>query len=152
MSGDYRALHEFRFQIGRFLRFSEEAAREEGLEPRQHQMMLAVRATENGEPTVGELADRLSIRHHSAVELADRLIDRGLAERVREGPDRRQVRVRLTPRGVEKLRRLSTAHREELLHAGPLLATALNEALRRFSSEEGNVSEATEERHDNRQA
>jgi DNA-binding MarR family transcriptional regulator len=113
-------------------------------------MMLAVRATEKGEPTVGELADRLSIRHHSAVELADRLIDRGLAERVREGPDRRQVRVRLTPEGVEKLRRLSTAHREELLHAGPLLAAALNEALRRFSSEEGNVSTVTKERgHDN---
>jgi DNA-binding MarR family transcriptional regulator len=131
---DYRALHAFRFQINRFLHFSEEAARREGLEPRQHQLMLAVRASEGGQPTVGELAERLFIRHHSAGELADRLVERGLAERIREGSDRRQVRIRLTPRGDETLKHLSGAHREELRHAGPILAEALHEAIARCSA------------------
>jgi DNA-binding MarR family transcriptional regulator len=139
-SADYRALHEFRFQIARFLHFSEEASRAEGLEPRQHQFMLAVRASEKGEPTVGELADRLFIRHHSAGELADRLVERGLAERVRTDSDRRQVRVRLTPPGQEKLRRLSGAHRDELLHRGLDLAAAIEEVLGQFSNREIDVS------------
>jgi DNA-binding MarR family transcriptional regulator len=132
-SADYRILHEFRYQIGRFLHFSEQAARSEGLEPRQHQLMLAVRAAASGEPTVGEVAERLFIRHHSAVELADRLVERGLAERVREGPDRRQVRLRLTAQGEEKLHCLSDVHRDELRSAGPLLAEALKQVLARFS-------------------
>jgi DNA-binding MarR family transcriptional regulator len=130
-AADYRALHEFRYQIGRFLHFSEEAARTEGLEPRQHQLMLAVSASDSGERTVGELAARLLIRHHSAVELTDRLVERGLAERIRTGADRRQVRIRLTPLGKETLQRLSGAHLEELLHAGPSLAAALGEVLNR---------------------
>jgi DNA-binding MarR family transcriptional regulator len=133
-AADYLALHEFRFQIGRFLHFSEEAAKAEGLEPRQHQFLLAVKANESGQPTVGEIARRLFIRHHSAVELADRLEERGLAERIRGSDDRRQVHIRLTPEGAEKLRRLSRAHREEMLQAGPLLLDALQQALLRFSS------------------
>ena len=92
---DYKVLHEFRFQISRFLHFSEQAARAEGLEPRQHQFMLAVRA-HDGDPTVGELSERLFIRHHSAVELADRLVERGLAERVRSRRDRRAAIERRT--------------------------------------------------------
>ena len=131
---DYRSLHEFRYQINRFLHFSEEAARVEGLEPRQHQLMLAVRASSSGEPTVGEVAERLLIRHHSAVELADRLIERGLAERVRTDVDRRQVRIRLTKQGEEKLQRLSGAHRDELRNTGPMLAVALNRAIEHFSA------------------
>ena len=95
---DYRALSQFRFHIRRFLHFSEEAARAEGLEPQQHQMLLAIQALDGGEgPTIGELADHLVIRHHSAVGLVDRLTARGLAERFRGNGDRRQVRVRLTP-------------------------------------------------------
>lgn len=136
---DYCALHAFRFQINRFLHFSEEAARAEGLEPRQHQLMLAVRASETGQPTVGEIAERLFIRHNSAVELADRLVERGLAQRIREGSDRRQVRIRLTPKGEEKLRRLSGEHRDELRRTGPMLAAALREALARLSREEVHV-------------
>lgn len=131
---DYRALHEFRYRINRFLHFSEEAARAEGLEPRQHQLMLAVRASDSGEPTVGEIASRLFIRHHSAGELADRLIEGGLAERVRADVDRRQVRVRLTALGEDKLRRLSAAHRDELRHTGPLLTEALNQALTQLAA------------------
>jgi DNA-binding MarR family transcriptional regulator len=144
---DYRALHEFRFQIGRFLHFSEEAARAEGLEPRQHQLLLAVRATDGGQPTVGELAARLFIRHHSAVELADRLTERGLAVRVRTGSDRRQVRIRLTELGEETLHRLSGAHRDELRHAGPSLAAALSEVLQRFSPDLNSPHDDSSEQH-----
>src|ERR1051326_8766415 len=108
---DYRALSEFRYQIRRFLHFSEEAARAEGLEPQQHQMLLAIQALGEPEPpTIGELADHLVVRHHSAVGLADRLEKRGLVERARGGLDRRQVRLRLTPEGSEKLNRLSKLH------------------------------------------
>src|SRR6516165_9494276 len=89
---DYRALADFRYRVRRFLHFSEEAARRESLEPHQHQMLLAIRALDaGGGPTVGKLAEYLLIRHHSAVGLVDRLAGRGLAKRVRTGPDRRQV-------------------------------------------------------------
>jgi len=123
---DYRALSQFRFHIRRFLHFSEEAARAEGLEPQQHQMLLAIQALDGGEgPTIGELADHLVIRHHSAVGLVDRLTARGLAERFRGDGDRRQVRVRLTPEGALKLHRLSALHQEELGNTGPHLVEAL---------------------------
>lgn len=127
---DYRALSHFRYQIRRFLHFSEEAARAEGLEPQQHQMLLAIQALHGGEPpTVGELAEHLVLRHHSAVGLLDRLEARGLAARIRGESDRRQVRVRLTPEGAEKLLRLSALHQEELRHSGPLLVEALDKII-----------------------
>jgi DNA-binding MarR family transcriptional regulator len=135
---DYRALHEFRHQIRYFLHGSEEAARAEGLEPQQHQMLLAIRAMEEpGGPTVGKLADQLIVRHHSAVGLIDRLVERGMVERVRvdEG-DRRQVRVRLTGAGEEKLERLSSVHRAELAGSGPLLVYSLWALLRRVAEGE----------------
>ncbi len=123
---DYRALGQFRFQIRRFLHFSEAAARAEGLEPQQHQMLLAIRAWDGShEPTISDLAEHLFLKHHSAVGLIDRLAERGLAERVRVSEDRRQVQVRLTPEGVEKLRRLSSAHRQELQNTAPHLVQAL---------------------------
>lgn len=129
--GDYSALGEFRYRIRRFLHFSEMAAREEGLEPQQHQLLLAVRSLEQAEelPTIGALADHLLIRHHSAVGLIDRMEERGLIERVRGTDDRRQVKVRLTPRGQEKLTRLSVIHREELRNSGPALVEALSGVL-----------------------
>src|SRR5215469_6494162 len=97
---DYAALGEFRFLIRRFLHFSEEAARAEGLEPQQHQMLLAIRAlTGNDSPTIGMLAEHLLIRHNSAVGLVDRLQDHGWVERVRGMTDRREVRVALTLEG-----------------------------------------------------
>jgi len=129
-SPDYRALGNLRFQIRRFLHFSEEAARREGLEPQQHQLMLAIRALDDPEgPTIGSLAEHLFIRHHSAVGLVDRLSERHLVERVRAGRDRRQVRVHLTQAGEEKLKRLSHAHRDELQITGPVLASALSNLL-----------------------
>ncbi|SPF45037.1 Transcriptional regulator, MarR family [Candidatus Sulfopaludibacter sp. SbA4] len=125
-AADYRSLGAFRYQIRRFLHFSEEAAKAEGLEPQQHQMLLAVRALDEPEgPTVGSLAEHLIIRHHSAVGLIDRLAERGLVERTRGQEDRRQVRVRLTAEGEGKLRRLSTAHREELRTSGRMLVETL---------------------------
>jgi DNA-binding MarR family transcriptional regulator len=123
---DYQALSRFRFQIRRFLHFSEEAARAEGLEPQQHQMLLEIEASEDeGGPTVGRLADQLLIRHHSAVGLLDRLEERGLVERSRDGEDRRQVRVQMTDAGSDKLHRLTRQHREELRKSGPELVEAL---------------------------
>jgi DNA-binding MarR family transcriptional regulator len=127
---DYRALSEFRYQSRRFLHFSEEAARAEGLEPQQHQLLLAIRGL-GGDPgpTIGELAAHLIVRHHSAVGLVDRLADHGLVERVRGEDDKRQVRVQLTREGAAKLRRLSAVHREELRDSGPRLVEALRTAM-----------------------
>jgi DNA-binding MarR family transcriptional regulator len=123
---DYRALSRFRYQIRRFLHFSEEAARAEGLEPQQHQMLLTIEGSdEDCGPTVGCLAEHLLIRHHSAVGLLDRLEERGLVERVRDGDDRRQVRVRITGAGSEKLHRLARQHRDELRKSEPELVEAL---------------------------
>jgi DNA-binding MarR family transcriptional regulator len=137
-SADYQALAEFRFRIRRFLHFSEKAARAEGLEPQQHQSMLAIRACDEAAgPTVGKLAEQLLIRHHSVVGLIDRLVERGLVERVRAGEDRRQVRVRLTPEGEAALGRLSGTHREELRRTGPALKAALGKLLERRERRKG---------------
>ncbi|HJZ95847.1 MAG TPA: MarR family transcriptional regulator [Candidatus Solibacter sp.] len=129
-SADYRALARFRYLIRQFLQFSEEAARKEALEPQQHQMLLAVRALEtpNG-PTIGEIAEQLFIRHHSAVGLADRSEAHGLIERVKSGEDRRQVWLRLTERGDSVLEHLSRTHHEELRSVGPELVAALSALL-----------------------
>ena len=125
--GDYRALGAFRYQIRRFLHFSEAAAQAEGIEPQQHQLLLAVRALDGQDcPTVRMIADHLLIRHHSAVGLIDRMAERGMVERFPGETDRRQVRIRLTTQGETVLQRLSTVHREELRSSGPLLVQALS--------------------------
>ena len=127
---DYRSLGQFRYQIRRFQHFSEAAARAEGLEPQQHQMMLAIRAWEEpNAPTVGDLAENLLLKHHSAVGLVDRLAEHGLVERIRAEGDRRHVKVHLTPAGLAKLARLSSAHRDELRSLGPGLVQALSALL-----------------------
>jgi DNA-binding MarR family transcriptional regulator len=132
--GEYRSLARFRFLIRRFLQFSESAARDEGLEPQQHQMMLAIRAWEHPEgPTIGQLAEQLFIRHHSAVGLVDRLEERRLVERIKGDEDRRQVRLRLTSSGQSILKRLSQAHHAELSDLGPELVEALSEILEGIS-------------------
>ena len=137
---DYHALGQFRYQIRRFLHFSEDAARAEGLEPQQHQMMLAIRSWRApiagpADPTIGDLAEHLLLKHHSAVGLVDRLTERGLVQRVREGSDRRQVRVHLTPEGIEKLKRLSNVHLQELRASGPVLVNALSSLLHRWAAD-----------------
>lgn len=127
---DYRALAEFRYGIRRFLNFSEQAARAAGLEPQQHQALLALKGLpKSSKATVGVLAERLQIHHHSAVELVDRLEAHGLVRRVRGTADRREVLLRPTPRGERILRELSLPHRAELKSAGPTLLRALKAAI-----------------------
>ena len=125
-AADYRRLAEVRHQIRLFLRFSERAAREAGVEPAQHQLLLAVRGhPDRSEPSIGDLAERLQLRHHSVVELVDRLQRRGLVARRRAAADARRVAVRLTRRGAGVLRELSRHHLAELRSRGPALVREL---------------------------
>lgn len=128
---EYEALADLRHQLRRFLAFSEERARAVGLEPRQHQLLLALRGLPaDVAPTVGALAERLLVKHHTVVELLDRLEERELIARARAEEDRRQARVTITPRGRELLRRLSLAHRDELATMGPAMVVAMRRVLR----------------------
>ena len=136
MSGDlstreYHDLAELRRQIRRFLHFSEATAKEHGLEAQQHQLLLALHGLPDGvKPTIGEIASRLFIQHHSAVELVNRMEKTGAVERHAGSDDKREVWVRLTPAGRTVLRKLALAHRTELEQSGPELAHALNAVLR----------------------
>ena len=119
---EYTALAEFRRALRQFLHFSEQAAREAGLTPQQHQALLAIMgAADPDAVTVGELADSLQIRHHSAVGLIDRLAAQDLVERRPAPNDRRSVHVALTQRGLDVLEGLTAAHRSELRRLGPQL-------------------------------
>jgi len=117
----YRALAGFRYELRRFLHFSENVARDAGLTPQQHQALLAIRAAGGEGMLVGELAERLLLRPHSASELAARLEGQDLAIRTHAATDRRQVCIRLTARATEILASLSVAHRAELQRSGPML-------------------------------
>ncbi|HWP58392.1 MAG TPA: MarR family transcriptional regulator [Candidatus Acidoferrales bacterium] len=140
---DYRALAEFRHRLRRFLRFSEEAARKAGLEPQQHQLLLAVKGLPRGhKATIGVLAERLQIQHHSAVELVDRLVERGLVRRFRDPSDRRQVFVRLRPGGEKILRELSIYHLAELSVVGPDLVKVLKTLIGATTGERARSAEA----------
>ena len=117
---DFKSMAELRYQIRRFLRFSENAARQAGIEPQQHQLLLAVRGLpDNLKPTVGVLAEKMQLQHHSTFELIDRLVDRGFLCRLRAIDDRRQVLVNLTHDGEKFLKTLSLHHLQELQSAGP---------------------------------
>lgn len=132
---EYQALAEFRYQLRRFLCFSERAARAAGLEPQQHQLLLAVKGLPEGrKATISALAERLQLAHHSTVELVDRLAERGFIERCRGEGDQRWVFVTLTSQGEVVLRTLSSAHRAELQSTGPALVEALTLLLRKNSS------------------
>src|ERR1700686_1524788 len=116
----YRSLAELRYEIRRFLSFSERKARAAGLETQQHQALLALKGLPQGlTATVGALAERLQVQHHTAVELTDRLAVNGLIIRARNRADRREVLLRVTRRGESVLRELSLAHHAELSLAGP---------------------------------
>jgi DNA-binding MarR family transcriptional regulator len=123
---DYAALAEFRYQIRRFLHFSEQAARRAAVEPQHHQLMLAIRGAGNSNGSrIADLAERMQIQHHSAVELVTRLEEKDLIQRNRSDEDRREVYVRLSPHGEQVLRELTLHHREELRSAAPALIAAL---------------------------
>ncbi|HXT45658.1 MAG TPA: MarR family winged helix-turn-helix transcriptional regulator [Pseudonocardiaceae bacterium] len=119
---DFEALAQFRFGIRRYLRFSEEAVRRDGLTPQQYQLLLALKGFPGREwATVRELADRLQLRHHSVVELVNRAQRQGLIERAADPSDGRAVRVLLTKAGERILARLSALHRDELQRMGAAL-------------------------------
>ena len=128
---DYQELAEFRYQLRRFLRFSEETARRAGIEPHHHQLLLAIMGRPDGEePRIAYLAERLQIQHHSAVELVDRLVKKGLLKRVRSEKDRREVHVHLTAHGRRVLSALTMDMRAELQSAAPALVTTLQKLTR----------------------
>lgn len=127
---DYQALAEFRYQIRRFLRFSEDAARRAGVEPQQHQLLLAIKGLPaDTRPTVRVLAERMQLQHHSTVELVDRMEKAGLVERHRSEEDRREVLVSATGKGERILRDLTMHHREEMRNSGPALALSLRRVI-----------------------
>lgn len=135
---DYQALAEFRYQLRRFQHFSEEAAREAGLEPQQHQLLLALKGNAgDSEPRIAYLAERLQIQHHSAVELVDRSVKKGLITRSRGGEDRREVHVQLTAKGERILGQLTVHLRAELQSAAPALVATLRRLTRRGNQHNG---------------
>lgn len=124
---DYEALASFRRAVRVFLRFSDDAARDAGLTPNQHQLLLAIRASrESGPPTIGEVADALQLQHHSAVELVGRAVEAGLVSRKVDARDRRRHRLVLTAVGRRKLAALTAAHRQELRRFRDQLSAVLH--------------------------
>jgi DNA-binding MarR family transcriptional regulator len=122
----YRRLAEFRYRIRQFLHLSEEAARSKGIEPQQHQVLLAIKGLpEESRPTVRTLSERLCLRHHSTVELIDRLVEHGAVSRRHSDQDRREVLIELTPHGEELLHQLSVLLWQELRVSGPALSESL---------------------------
>jgi DNA-binding MarR family transcriptional regulator len=141
---DYESLAELRYQIRRFLHFSEQASRKAGLEPHQHQLMLALKGLPTTvRPRIGELAERLQIRHHSTVELVNRLSAGGYVRRHRGGADGREVLLSLTAKGEKVLRELSLHHRAELRMHGPALIAALRRVIHMSKRSNGVPTRAT---------
>jgi DNA-binding MarR family transcriptional regulator len=120
---EYQQLLEFRDGLRRFLHWSEQQATVAGLTPAQHQLLLAIRGHASGgqSPTVGDVAEHLQLRHHSAVGLVDRAEDAGLVQRWSDQDDQRVVRLALTPLGRRRLERLAALHLEELRRLSPRL-------------------------------
>lgn len=140
---NFKAMAELRYQIRRFLRFSENAARQAGIEPQQHQLLLAVRGLPDVlKPTIGVLAERMQLQHHSTVELIDRLVERGFLFRLRSTDDKRQVLVKLTHNGEEFLKRLSLHHLQELQSAGPTFVNVLQSLIEESSSADRNATDS----------
>ena len=139
---DYRTLSEFRFLIRRFLAFSADAARGVGLTSRQHQALLAIKGfAGEGAPTIGDLARLLCIQHHSAVELADRLVESGLVLRTHDSCDRRRVLLGLTEAAEGHLAGLSASHLEELHRLRPTLLQILDRIAAPAPENEGQPEE-----------
>lgn len=127
---DYVALAQFRYQIRSFLAFSEAAAQDQGLTPQQHQALLGIKGFVHAQPaTVGDIARFLLIRHHSAVELLNRMAKVGLISKVADPEDARRVHLKLTGKGEQKLRALSRRNLEELRRAA---SPALSRLLKSF--------------------
>lgn len=122
----YETLAAWRHALRQFLHFSHEAARAAGIPPQQHQALLAIKGMAGRDyATVGELAERLQLKHHSAVGLVDRLVKRQLVRRRTSTEDRRRIEVQLTARGEALIERLSTVHLRELRQLRPELQRLL---------------------------
>jgi DNA-binding MarR family transcriptional regulator len=129
---EYAALGEFRRSMRQFLQFSEEGARHQGVSSQQHQALLAIRSHAGPEAmTIGELAECLLIKNHSAVELVARMAERDLVERLASAEDRRRVLLRLLPRGAEILETISLRNLRQLNETAEILAQIL-ETVRRL--------------------
>jgi len=112
----YESLANFRYQLRRYLRYSEQVIRKHGLTPLQYQLMLQVRGYPGRDwATISELAERLQAKHHGVVALITRCVKRGLLVRAEHEEDRRTVRIQLTAKGESALRKLAQLHRDELL-------------------------------------
>jgi DNA-binding MarR family transcriptional regulator len=119
---DYQRLLEFRTGLRRFLHWSEEQAQAAGVSPAQHQLLLAIQGHPDSRgPTIGDVAEYLLLRHHSAVELVNRAEHAGLVRRRQDRDDHRVVRLQLTALGAQKLRRLTAVTLEELARLSPRL-------------------------------
>jgi DNA-binding MarR family transcriptional regulator len=138
---EYRGLAELRHRIRRFLQEGDETIRKAGLEPQQYLLLLAVRGLPEGyEATIRTLAERLSLRHHSTVELIDRMEARGYVKRTRGREDRRQVLVSLQPRGEKLLEQVVEQRIVELRAYGRALVDAISSLL---ESRDGRPHRAT---------
>jgi DNA-binding MarR family transcriptional regulator len=127
---DYRAMAEFRFQIRKFLHFSDQAVESAGLERAQYQLLLAIKGLPEGtRPRIRDIANRMLIQHHSAVELINRLEAGGYVRRQRAVDDRREVLLELTPKGERVLAELALHHHDELQDAAPGLVSALRRVM-----------------------
>jgi DNA-binding MarR family transcriptional regulator len=135
---NYKLMAEFRYQIRRFLRFSEETSRAGGLEPQQYQLMLALKGMPaDVRPRIGEVAQRLQIQHHSTVELVDRLARRGLIKRRRSESDRREVFLELSARGDKLLQEMALRHWAEYRELAPDLVVSLKKVIRETQTNTG---------------
>jgi DNA-binding MarR family transcriptional regulator len=125
----YRALADFRYELRRFLRYSEQVTRRSGLTPLQYQLLLQIKGYPGRErATIGELAERLQAKHHGVVALATRCESLGLIERKVSEEDRRVVYLRLSAKGSRALESLAQLHRDELRSLkGPLVVRNLAE-------------------------
>jgi DNA-binding MarR family transcriptional regulator len=113
---DFESLSDFRYQLRRFLRFSEEIVHDQGITPLQYVLLLHIKGFPGREwATVGELAERLQSQHHGTGALVSRCEKLGLVKRKASAEDRRQVEIHLTSRGERSLERLACLHRAELL-------------------------------------
>lgn len=124
-------LADFRYELRRFLHFSERAAVEVGLHPQQHQLLLQVAGAPIGTVvTIAYAAERLGLKHNSAVELVDRSVHEGLLARKADTEDKRRAILHVTHKGRQLLNRLSSDHARELNELGPGLERALRQIRR----------------------
>ena len=123
---DYEALAAFRFELRRFLNFSERAAKSFGMTPQQHQSLLAIRAADHRQLTIGDLAEQLFIQPHTASGLVDRMAVLGWLERNPDVEDRRRITLNLTPKAEEILLAMSATHKDEVLRIRSTLTDLLD--------------------------